>query len=94
MFLYLLLHIIECTLISQFIITDLMNPSSFVSLSISVVEPETLAAAKALEFFIEVGFDSIILEGDSEIVMKVLMDDFPSLASFGLLIRDVKTYAK
>ena len=40
-----------------------MNPSFFVSLSISVVEPETLAAAKALEFFIEVGFDSVILRG-------------------------------
>ena len=94
MFLYFLLYITECALIRQFIITDLMNPSYFVSLSISVVEQEKSAAAKALEFSIEVGFDSIILEGDSEIVMKVLMDDFPSLASFGLLIRDVKTYAK
>nr|POE73574.1 hypothetical protein CFP56_47814 [Quercus suber] len=71
-----------------------MNPSYFVSLSISVVELETLAAAKALEFSIEVGFDLVILEGDLEIVMKVLMDDSPSLASFGLLIQDVKTYAE
>ena len=59
---------------------------------ISVVELETLATAKAFEFFIDLGFVSTILEGDSEIVMKALTDDSASLASFGLLIRDVKTY--
>ena len=61
---------------------------------ISVVELETLATAKALEFSIDLGFVSTILEGDSEIVMKALMNDSASLASFGLLIRDVKTYVE
>ena len=59
---------------------------------ISVVELETLATAKAFEFSIDLGFVSTISEGDSEIVMKALTDDSASLASFGLLIRDVKTY--
>ena len=59
---------------------------------ISVVELETLATAKAFEFSIDLGFVSTILEGDSEIVMKALTDDSASLASSGLLIRDVKTY--
>jgi len=35
-----------------------------------------------------------ILEGDLEIVMNALKDDLTSLASFGLLIRDVKTYVE
>ena len=53
-----------------------------------------MTAAKALEFSIDLGFVTAILDGDSEIVMKALMDDSPSLASFGLLIWDVKTYAE
>ncbi|XP_075645114.1 uncharacterized protein LOC142616113 [Castanea sativa] len=65
-----------------------------IPLPISVVELETLTVAKALEFSIDLGFVSAILEGDLEIIMKALMDDSPSLASFGLLIRDVKTYAE
>uniref|UniRef100_A0A7N2MVZ4 RNase H type-1 domain-containing protein n=1 Tax=Quercus lobata TaxID=97700 RepID=A0A7N2MVZ4_QUELO len=65
-----------------------------ITLPISVVELKTLAAAKALEFSIDLGFVSAIFEGDSKIVMKALMDDSPSLASFGLLIRDVKTYVE
>ncbi|XP_023885032.1 uncharacterized protein LOC111997196 [Quercus suber] len=63
-----------------------------ITLPILVVELKTLVAAKALEFSIDLGFVSAILEGDSKIVMKALMDDSPSLASFGLLIQDVKTY--
>ena len=65
-----------------------------IPLPISIVELKTLAAAKALEFSIDLGFVSAILEGDSEIVMKALTNDSASLASFGLLIRDVKTYAE
>lgn len=68
--------------------------SQNIPLPISVVELDTSVAANALEFSIDLGFDSIILEGDSKIVMKALMDDFPSLASFGLLIQDVKIYAE
>lgn len=65
-----------------------------IPLSISVVELETLTTAIALEFSIDLGSVLAILEGDSEIVMKALMDDSPSLASFCLLIWDVKTYAE
>lgn len=70
----------------------LASMSQTIPLPLSVVELETLAAAKALEFSINLGFDSIILERDLEIVMKSLMDDSPSLVSFVLLIQDVKTY--
>ena len=45
-----------------------------ITLPISVVELKTLAVAKALEFSIDLRFVSAILEGDSKIVMKSLMD--------------------
>ena len=54
----------------------------------SVVNLETLAACRALEFSLELGFHKAILEGDSMIVMAVLRDPSPSLTSYGLLIRD------
>ena len=52
----------------------------------SVVNLETLAACRALEFSLELGFDKAILEGDSMIVMAALRDRSPSLASYGLLL--------
>ena len=69
------------------------NVSKYTS-SINCCGTQTLATAKALEFAIDLGFSSVILKGDSEILVKSLMDDSLSLASFGLLIQDVKTYAK
>ena len=65
-----------------------------VPLPISVVELETLAATKALEVSLDLGFCFDDLEGDLEIVMYALKDDSASLASFGLLIQEVKTYAE
>jgi len=59
----------------------------------TLVELETSAATKVLEFSLELGFIKVILEGDSESVMKALQNDSPSLASFGLLIRDAQSAA-
>ena len=54
---------------------------------------EAIAASGALEFSLELGFHKAILEGDSMIVMAALRDPSPSLASFGLLIRDAQLMA-
>ena len=62
--------------------------SQKISLPQTVVELETLVATRAIEFSIELGFSKVILEGDSETVIKALQDNSPSLAPFGLLIRD------
>ena len=59
----------------------------------SVVNLETLAACRALEFSLELGFDKAILEGDSLIVMFALGDPSPSLASYGLLVQDAQWLA-
>ncbi|XP_075633348.1 uncharacterized protein LOC142605796 [Castanea sativa] len=65
-----------------------------IPLPLTVMEIETIAAARALEFALELGLNSVILEGDCEILMKSLMEDLLSLASSGLLIQDVKVIAK
>ena len=58
------------------------------------MELEALAALKALEFAADLGLISTVLEGDSKILMNALMDNSLSLASFGLLIQDIKAYAE
>ena len=54
------------------------------------VEIEALAAARALEFASEIGVEQALLEGDSEVIMKALVEDGGSLASYDLLIQDAK----
>ena len=50
---------------------------------------EVLAARKALELTIELGFDNITLEGDSEILIKSLEKSDNSLAHYGYLLADI-----
>ena len=64
--------------------------SQLVQLPITVSQVEAMAARKATEFALEIGFDKIILEGDSKIVYKDLMNNGSSLALHGHLIQDVK----
>lgn len=53
----------------------------------TAVELEAIAARRALDFSLELGFTKAILEGESQTVMTALQDDSPFHASFGLLIR-------
>ena len=53
-------------------------------------EIEALAAAVALSFASEIGVSSAVLEGDLLVLIKALMDEEASMASFGLLVEDVK----
>ena len=55
----------------------------------SVIEVEVLAARKALELIVELGFDNIILEGDSKVLIKSLAKGGNSLAHYGHLIADI-----
>ena len=49
----------------------------------SVIEVEVLATRKALELTIELGFDNITLEGDSEILIKSLEKSDNFLTHYG-----------
>ena len=55
----------------------------------SVIEVGVLAAQKALKFTIELGFDNITLERDSEILIKSLVKGDNSLAHYGHLLADI-----
>ena len=54
----------------------------------SGVEVEALAAAMALSFASDISFSRAVLEGDSWVVIKALMEDDSALASYGLLVDD------
>ena len=46
--------------------------SQRIPLPASVIEVEALAARRAMEFALELGFDNVTLEGDSEVLVKTL----------------------
>ena len=50
---------------------------------------EALAAWTAAEFVMEIGINQVIIEGDSEVIYKYLIDPGPSHALHGHLICDV-----
>ena len=58
-----------------------------------VLEVETLAARRALEFAAEKGVNRVILEGDFTILIKALQSSNHSLAQFGHIAEDVKYIA-
>ena len=60
-----------------------------IPLSSSVIEVEVLAAQKALELTIELGFDNITLKGDSEVLIKSLVKGDNSLAHYSHLLADI-----
>ena len=52
-----------------------------------------MAAVRAVVFAQELGFSSIILEGNSEKIMNTFKNDEPSFASYGHLIKETKFLA-
>ena len=56
----------------------------------SVAALEAVAAIKALYFAAELGISSIVLEGDSEIVIKALVSEDTSFADHGHLVEEAK----
>ena len=60
-----------------------------VPLSPSVIKVETLATRKALEFALELGFEPIILEGDSKSLDKALKTKCSNFSLYGHLMQDI-----
>ena len=59
----------------------------------SIVAVELVAAIKALKLAIELGHNSITLEGDSKIAINAIRSGLPSLANYGHLLEEVKILA-
>ena len=53
-----------------------------------------MAASLALQFASDLGFTQAVLEGDSQVLMTVLINDSTFLSSNGLLIDDVRFGAR
>ena len=49
-----------------------------------------MAAAKAITFAFESGLSSVVVEGDSEIIVKALRSEDESFATFGQIISTAK----
>lgn len=62
-----------------------------IQLPATVIEVEVLAARRALELALELGFDNVILIaiGDSKVLFKALKHGSNSLAHYGHLLRDI-----
>lgn len=63
----------------------LASLSKNISLPPSTDDVEALAAVQAISFAAKLGFSSIIIEGDSKVVIKTLKNE-ESLATFGHMI--------
>ena len=61
-----------------------------IPLPTSVEIMEVLVAWGALWFAKDLGFNKVILEGDSEIIIKALNSGGLSASSFGHIIKDIK----
>lgn len=65
------------------------------SLSEKITKPssteilEMLAARRAIQFILEFGFEPSLFEGDSEVIIKTLVDGNFSLASIGHIVKNV-----
>ena len=68
----------------------LASLSENIRLHPSTDDVEALVVAKAILFAHDCGFSSIILKGDSEVVIKALQSNEDSFASFGHLLSSLK----
>ena len=59
----------------------------------SIVAIELIFAIKALKLALKLGYNSIILEGDSKITIEAMQSGLPSLAIYGHLLEEVKILA-
>ena len=63
--------------------------SQRIPLPTSIIEVEALAARRAMEFALELGFDYVTLEGDSEVLVKTLNAGGNTLAHYDNLTADI-----
>ena len=68
----------------------LASLSENVPLPPSSDDVEALADARAINFAAELGFSSVIIEGDSEAIIKALKSNEESLATYGHMISAVR----
>ena len=78
------------TLRSSYSFSNSANPPRPPSHVKYIAQVETLAARRVMEFALKVGIRQAIVEGNSEIIFKDLINFEPSLVLHGHLILDAK----
>ena len=71
----------------------MVSLSERIPLPSTVIEVEVLAARRGMELAVETSFRNIVLESDSQILIKALREDSYSLASFGHIVKDIQVIA-
>ena len=62
-------------------------------LPFTAIEVEAMAARRALKLALEIGFQQITLEGDSQILISALVNNTHSLSGFGHILKDIQFLA-
>lgn len=62
-------------------------------LPFTVIEVEAMTARRALILALEIGFDRVILEGDSQVLITALQNSLYSLFHFGHIVKDIQYLA-
>ena len=63
------------------------------TLPFTAIEVEAMAARRALLLALETGFDRVILEGDSQVLITALQNNSYTLSHFGHLVQDIQYLA-
>lgn len=63
--------------------------SQRIPLPFTAIEVEALAVRRALELAMEIGFNWVVLEGDSQIFINALKADSCSPSHFGHIAKDI-----
>ena len=85
-------HHIPCIIIQNNLGLTIPSLSKKVPLPPLVADVEAMVVVQALAFAQYLGLSSIILKGDSKVVMTTLESNDDSFASFGLLIIDARLF--
>lgn len=59
----------------------------------AVIELEAMTARRALILALEIGFDRVILEGDSQVLITALQNSSYSLFHFNQIVKDIEYLA-
>ena len=62
-------------------------------LPFTTIEVEAMVVLSALKLALETGFHQIILEGNSQILISALENNFHSLSNFGHIVKDIQYLA-
>ena len=71
----------------------MVSLSQKTTLPFTTIKVEAMVVLRALKLALETGFHQIILEGNSQILVSTLGNNFHSLSNFGHIVKDIQYLA-